>query len=210
MLVVSPGAKQTHGSERPAWMPNSVINQAISKLWESQTSEWQMQLWDMARLVVFLAHLILTCAALFSRRRWLHYISSEENLLPDITQIRVESTWHSSKCQIKSTTLIIHAAVSYCSILNTQLFNCSQNCLRTRKMLGRHCSEWRLFGAQDMERAQKFPSLLPQRLTFPQKRGQQGPGASSPEEEINKVQEKAWQEFRECTVTQENYLWLMK
>lgn len=74
---------------------------------------------------------------------------------------------------------------------------------RRRCLLRRHCSEWRLFGRQDMEKTQKFHSLFPQSQSGGShaQRSEQGSGASSPETEINEVQHKAQQEFRECTVS---------
>lgn len=72
-------------------------------------------------------------------------------------------------CQAQHNRLIIHFSVSYCSILNPQLFHCSQNW--ENKEHAKMCSEWRFSSTHDMERERKFPSLFPQSLPLLQNRG---------------------------------------
>lgn len=71
---------------------------------------------------------------------------------------------------------------------------------RTRSTsAGSCCTELKLFGHQDMDRVQKFPSFFPQSQLRGSRalRNEQGPGASSSEREINEACQKAKQEFGE-------------
>lgn len=73
---------------------------------------------------------------------------------------------------------------------------------RTKWTLGRCCSAWRLFEHQEVERTHPFPSLSHQSQSRGShaQRTECGPEASSPGGEINEVQQKGQQEFREYMI----------